>query len=283
MRRALAISILLAGCTTDGPSAGPDAGPPADDVVDPVGSADSLDVACWNLEWFPATDSTVELVAELVTSLDLDVVVTEEIASVEAWDALVERLPDHAGVLSTHTYSDGTYQKIGILYREAEVTVGEPELLFETDWYGFPRPGLLVHLGYRDRTLDLLGIHLKAGGAGEDADRRASAIQTIDTWARTQIATEPELIIAGDYNEDLDIPGENVLTPFLDPMYVIRTTARATDGDFSFVPTRRLIDHIVTTGALGDHDAVIPDLDVRILNYTELVSDHLPVVLTIPD
>jgi len=98
MRRAVWL-LALASCTVQrGPDpsadASPDA-PPNGTLVPPIGSKDTLELATWNIENFPDTTQTPKLVADLITSLDLDVVVTEEIASETAWQELLERLPEH--------------------------------------------------------------------------------------------------------------------------------------------------------------------------------------------
>src|SRR5687767_675571 len=138
MRRAvLAVLVLAGGCDLARDAAPPDAEPgpdgwppPRTDVVPPVGGPETLDVATWNIENFPKSGDAVAYAADIIASLDLDVVVCEEIASVEAWDELVARLPEHAGVLSTHRYTPSSYQKIGVLYRETEITASAGELLF---------------------------------------------------------------------------------------------------------------------------------------------------------
>jgi hypothetical protein len=79
----------------DGSGDGGDDGNPSDDLVDPIGSDDAIDIAAWNIENFPANGNTPALVADLITSLDLDLVAVEEIADVDAFDELVELLPDH--------------------------------------------------------------------------------------------------------------------------------------------------------------------------------------------
>jgi len=288
MRLALAMLALLGGCDlmrdAPGADASPgDATPPSEDLVTPVGGPDTLDVACWNLEWFPKADATIDLVASLITSLDLDVIVVEEIASVDAWDELIARLPEHGGVLSSHRYTPTSYQKIGVIYREDLVTTSEPELLFGADSYAFPRPALLVHLSVGDLTLDLIGVHLKAGVTDDDAVRRAAAFRTLDAYLRA--ATEDQIIVAGDFNEQLDPPGfEDVMAPFVDApdLYEFRTAGLAADDVASFIPYQSLIDHIVTIGDLGDRPAVIPDLEAQLPGYEPYVSDHLPVVVNLP-
>ncbi len=299
--RALAgsVSLLaaLAGCDLVRSSGEPDGGAGVDalvpinaDLVPAVGGPDTLDVACWNIEWFPKGDRTVVLVADLIASLDLDIVVVEEIASVAAWDELVARLPEHAGILSSHRYTATSYQKIGVLYREGLMTAGEGELVFLGNSSAFPRPGLRVHLEVAGGFgLDVIGIHLKAGGSFDDAERRAEAMAIMDTWLRGQVdgGGEDEVIVLGDYNEDLDAD-DPVLAPFLaaPDRYTFRTTALDASDTASFIPSGALIDHIVTTAGLadeiGDRDAIIPDLEGQLPRYEPEVSDHLPVILSFP-
>lgn len=279
---------------TDAASTSIDATPPINpDLVAPVGSATTLDVACWNLEWFPKDSHTITMVADLITSLELDVVVVEEVASIAAWNDLVARLPAHDGVLSSHRYSPTEYQKIGFLYRTDVVTVGEPELLFTSDSFGFPRPPMKLHVEVTGTGLgfDAIGLHLKAGTAPEDGERRAAAMVTLERYVRAQVDAggEDELIVLGDYNEVLtNSSGQAVMGPMLEApdRYRFRSDGAAAAGEASFIPSGKVIDHIVTTaglaGELGETPAIIPRLDAQLQRYDAYVSDHLPVVLSIP-
>lgn len=299
--RAVAAVILatLAACDlVDGGAVPPDAAidavatdaypPPRADAVPALGSATTLDLACWNIENFPATARTPAYVADLITSLDLDVIVVEEIASLAAWRELLDRLPAYDAVLSTHAYTPTSYQKIGLIYRRGLVTVGTPELLFVTDTYGFPRPPFRVPVTVGALTVDVIGVHLKAGADGADADRRAAAARTLDAYLRGHLAGagDPEFVVMGDYNEALT-DGSQVLAPLLAPdAYRMRTAAAASAGEASFIPSGKIIDHILTSvaldGLVGDRAAVIPPLDVQFPGYLANVSDHLPVVLSVP-
>jgi endonuclease/exonuclease/phosphatase family metal-dependent hydrolase len=299
MRAAAVFLAGLAACDlVDGGAAMPDAAldapasdayrPPRGDVVPALGSPATLDVACWNIENFPATPTTPAYVADLITSLDLDLVVTEEIASVAAWNELLDRLPAYAGVLSTHAYTPTSYQKIGLIYRVGAVTVGSPELLFVTDTYGFPRPPLRVPVTVGALTVDVIGVHLKAGSDGADSDRRAAAARALDTYLRGHLAGagDPDFVVLGDYNDTLT-EGAQALAPLLaTDVYRMRTAAAAGGGAASFLPSGKVIDHILTSVALdatiGERDAVIPPLAEQFPGYQDLVSDHLPVVLSIP-
>jgi len=238
MRRAVWL-LALASCTVQrGPDpsvdAGPDA-PPNGTLVPPIGSKDTLELATWNIENFPDTAQTPKLVADLITSLDLDVVVTEEIASETAWQELLDRLPEHEGVLSTHVYTPTEYQKIGVIYRASEVTVGTPTLLFESDGFAFPRPPFALPITVDGHTFELIGVHLKAGTTTDDIERRRQAIVALDQHLRTQISGggEDEVVLLGDYNQQIvDADGRAVLAPLLEApdQYTVRTEPKAKIG-----------------------------------------------------
>jgi len=296
----LVVSLIAAatGCDLVRDAVAVDAAPPDDslrapdgDLVPPVGSATTLDVACWNLEWFPKDTRTTALVADLITSLELDLVIVEEVASVSAWNELLARLPEHDGVLSTHRYTPTEYQKIGFIYRTGLVSVGPPELLFTSQSFDFPRPPMKLHVDAGGLSFDAIGLHLKAGVALEDADRRRAALLTLDGYLRAQVdgGGEDEVIVLGDYNEVItSAEGQAVMAPLLGApdRYTFRSQAAASAGLASFIPSGKVIDHIVTTAGLaveiGAVPAVIPPLDAELGQYDAHVSDHLPVVLSIP-
>ncbi len=303
MRRALlaivaAVGGAGAGCDLVRGDAPPDAAlgldgprPPRDDLVPALGGPTTLDLAAWNIENFPKSPRAVALAADVITSLDLDLIVVEEVASVDAWDELLALLPEHDGVLSSHRYTATSYQKIGLIYRSGLVTVGTPELLFIADGYAFPRPPFKVHVDAAGYDVDLIGVHLKAGGAPDDGDRRAAAARILDVYLADQIASggEDEVIVLGDYNEVITSPeGRDRLAPLLAPeRYRLRTRAAAEAGGYSFVPTPgRVIDHLLTTAGLeaelGELPAIIPRLDTQVPRYDADLTDHVPVVLSMP-
>lgn len=301
MRRALlACCVFASACdlgtdatTPDAAGSGTDANRgPNMDLVPPVGTDQTLDIACWNLEWFPKDERTASFVVDLIASMELDIVVVEEIASIAAWNEVLERLPLHEGVLSSHRYSETEYQKIGIIYRSDLVTAGEPELLFRGQTYAFPRPPLKLHVSATGGLgVDLIGVHLKAGVAPEDGERRAAAMSMLDAYVRTQVdgGGEDEVIVLGDFNETVDTSwGMQVMAPMLGApdRYRFRSQEAALAGEASYIPSGRVIDHVVTTAGLADEvggaRAIIPRLDQQLVRYESYVSDHLPVVLSVP-
>ncbi len=300
MRRVIvsAVLVVLGSACTRTVAHPPDADPslpypPArTDLVPAVGADETLEIATWNIENFPMRPTTPQIVADIIASLDVDVVVTEEIADEDAWNELLARLPDRDGILSTHQYSPGNYQKIGVIYRRDLVTAGEPTLLFTSDGYNFPRPALAVPITVDGNTFEVIGIHLKAGTGTEDAARRTAAVASLDNFLRAQIdgGGEDEVIVLGDYNQRVDTAAQRaVLAPLLDApdRYTVRTEPGASAGGATYLGFGgEWIDHVTTTTALDARwssvAVAVPGLQGEISSYMQLVSDHLPVVLVAP-
>lgn len=294
---------FAAGCRAES-SAGSDGGtaadasvsdaaiyePPRGDLVPQVGSDATIDIATWNIENFPAAESTPRLVADLVTSLDLDLVAVEEISDVAAFDEVVARLPEHAGLLSSHTYGNGSYQKVGFLFREGLVELTGGALLFTDQGFDFPRPPLTVQATVEGRTFTAIALHLKAGTGGDDTARRAAALVTLEAHLRSLAdgSGDPDFIVLGDFNQErLDAGDDAVWAPFVGApeRYEILTEAAADAGETSYLSFGgRLIDHAVVNQGfeLGAAEVAIPRLEDQPINYTDSISDHLPVIVSFP-
>ena len=300
------IALALASCDLSESSGEPDAradaevGPdgeiypypaPATNLVPALGADNTLEIATWNLENYPATSETPAVVADLITSMDLDIVVLQEIASEQAFTELVERLRHYDAVLSPHRYTPTDYQKIAVLSKREVATVVRDELILVTESYNFPRPPLRVDLTVGDLSFALIGLHLKAGVQTEDAERRAQAVVNLDNYMQAEIAAdgETQFVVLGDYNEVVDTSeGETVLAPFFSQPapYTVRSDAAGDAGQVSFLPADIMLDHITTTAALDPSWAsavanVVP-LSTQLPSYQSRVSDHQPVVLVVP-
>jgi endonuclease/exonuclease/phosphatase family metal-dependent hydrolase len=283
------------------PGEGPDGYPlPRTDVVPTFGSAATLDIATWNIRNLGTTEldqelTDVALVADIIASLDLDVVAVEEVGSEAAWNELVARLPEHEAVLSSHTYSNGEYQKIGFLYRAPAIQVDDVTLLNLRDGSGSPfaRPPLKVRFTFDDGaraaiTFDAIGVHLEAGRADTDIDKRRRSVPLLASHIQAQIAGggEDEVVLLGDFNEVLDTAaGEEILAPLVDAGNTFRTAGPAGRGEVSH-ESNRFIDHVVTSsglaGELGSREAVVRPIDRDVTGFRDVVSDHVPVMLAIP-
>jgi len=264
---------------------------PRADLFPRVGSESSLDIATWNIENFPASGTTASLVADFVTSMDLDLIAVQEIADETAWQELVDRLPDHEGELSTHTYFDGSFQKVGFLYKTSVLRISDVRLIFQGASFEFPRPPISAQFTTLDGSFDFtaIAIHLKAGTDTEDRERRTAAIALLEDHLRDSVngAADEDIVLLGDFNEVLtNTQARAVFAPLFDAgRYTVQTDSLPASST-SFIPAEITLDHIVTTISLADEigsqQASIPELDRSIGSFDVVVSDHLPVVLSLP-
>jgi len=299
-RLLLLVVLATAACGSDGAvnedaGGGADAGtyfPPArTDLVGRVGGDQTLDIATWNLENFPRFSTTAESVADLIASLDLDLIVVQEIHNVDAFAEVVARLPGYDGVLSAHIYGDGTFQKLGFIYRTSVVELGEPALLFQNNGYEFPRPPLKVRVRVlgTDLDFDAIAVHLKAGLADEDQDRRQRALELLEGNVRASIdgSGDDDVLVLGDFNDTIT-KGQAVFGVWLEATdrYTFQTAGLAGADAYSFVPAESLIDHLISSISLADEladaETLIPNLLQELPGYATTVSDHLPVIMKMP-
>ena len=268
---------------------------PRTNLVPRVGRDDTIDLAAWNVENFPQAATTPRLLADLIASLDLDLVAVQEIADTAAFDELVGRLPRHDAVLSSHTYGNGSYQKVGFVYRTDLLEVTGASLLFENMGYTFPRPPLRVNVTIRgsDPVIDFVAIvvHLKAGVDRSDRERRTQAIIALDTYVRGVVdnTSETDVMLLGDFNERLTTSsGQRTMAPLLTATerYTVHTLPLAQAGTVTFLPAGIMLDHVVSTSSLSDEfrgeTAVVPPLDQQFSGYETLITDHLPAIIALP-
>ncbi len=265
---------------------------PRTDLVPAAGNDSTFELATWNIENFPKGVSTPKIVADLIASLDVDMVALQEVQDQAAFEEVVARLRGYDGLVSSHTYSDGSYQKIGYIYRTELVSVSGAFLLFDDNGYEYPRPALKLDVVVKTEpavNFTAIALHLKAGGGFSDRERRQEAIVLLENFLRTAVdgPGNDRIAVIGDFNETLS-GGAAVFAPLTGSAdrYTIRTAGNDAAGDVSFVPSSVLLDHIVTTQefdeAFADGNTIIPRLDMQMSGYEGQISDHLPVIMRLP-
>ncbi|HGY56645.1 MAG TPA: T9SS type A sorting domain-containing protein [Caldithrix abyssi] len=258
-----------------------------------AGTDSTVDVLTWNIENFPLNgQTTIDETAQIISDLDVDLIGVQEIASVDDFNTLLQQLPGWNGILSPHEYSDGSYQKVGLLYKEAVVTVNSWQLLFEDDTYSFPRPPMEFFIdtqeGGNSFDFRLIVVHLKAYSDEDSEARRRSAIQKLKDYIDSEKAngTEKDFILLGDFNDLLeDPPEDNVFTVMYDDTanYEFLTDPLVSfRGSYIGYNEPNLIDHIITTDEALDEYGKQGWCDVLYLDdensaYSSDVSDHRPV------
>ena len=263
-----------------------------------IGSGQTFEIATWNIRNFPYDSRTAQRVAALIAEMDIDLVAVQEIADVTAFEQMLSELPSHHGVLSTHEYGSGEYQKTGYIFRSSMIQIGEVQSLFENDSYAFPRPPLQARFGVTGpggatMTFTVIDLHLKAETGEENEARRREACQKLKTHVDGMLAAgiETEIFIVGDYNDRLsDPPDDNVFTVFLDDgqNYDFLSQQLEDDGEYSLISWGTVLDHILITADLQDDYtggrilAAPLDLQITDYDYEQEISDHRPVVAVFP-
>ncbi len=264
--------------------------------VDKVGSAATLEIATWNLEYFPQlSDETINAVKDLIRDLDIDIFAVQEIASISGFEQLLDSLPDYNGQLSSDQYSDGSYQKTGFIYKTALFSVSNLQMLDiqASNVYGtaFPRLPFSGYFSVKKGSqtvfdFQLVVLHLKAYGDQENIERRKLAAQQIETYISSQIqgGADTDFIVLGDWNDSAtDAPESNIFQPFFDKPLSYNLLTANLPGQYSYILySQSMIDHILVTDsvddAYGDGQTKVLYLDNTYTKYPTVVSDHRPVV-----
>lgn len=245
-----------------------------------------LSVLTWNLRQFPYTDATEDAVVEYITQTQPAFVGLQEIGDLDAFDRVVDRLPDYVGVLA----EPGPFTRVAALVRSDALEITGVEDLFVDDGWPFPRPVLAVRaevVGARDPiAVTLAVVHLKASGGETNESRRRMAIGELRDWIdEERLQGRAELLVLGDYNDELTTPSDDNVFGDLDESAAgVRwlTDASERDGAYSYVPWERMLDHILVTEELASalapvHTAVLPLEQTWRDDYLDAVSDHRPV------
>ena len=279
------------GCGDDGNSPAPPAPDPDPDVSPyenclPTVGSNTLEMATWNIENFPMTTSAAEMVEEIIEDTDLDLIALQEITTQAALDGLLDSLSGWEGVLGS-----GTNQKIGYLYKTAEITVveaaseiySERNTEYNNAFTSVRRP---VHIRVRHTgglEVDLINVHLKCCGGSENEDRRREASRLLKLYVDDSLSNE-NVIIIGDFNDEI-VDTENVFQNFIDDpdnyRFSTMSIAEGASSNWSFPSFPSQIDQILITNELFDNEAEVSTLtlDNCESTYSNQVSDHRPVMI----
>jgi len=273
---------------------------PASVLVNKIGQTSTFELATWNIEWFPygdinhpraQPDKTIEYVGTIIRNLDLDMIAVEEISSVQAFKQLLNTLSGWKGALSNDTYSGGTYQKTGILYKSSFISVSDVKNILTDDHYAFPRPPLSAYVTLTDLdsvrfNFNIIVVHLKAMGGSDNEARRKSACEKIKNYIDHEIAAgaDSDFVVLGDWNDQLSDPASsNVFQVLLDDSADYSFLTKGIQG-YSYISNRykSMLDQILITRSVRrEYDGgriKILYLDNEFLSYKTYVSDHRPVM-----
>jgi endonuclease/exonuclease/phosphatase family metal-dependent hydrolase len=277
-------------------------------TVPPKGSATTLDVASWNLDWFGDTQNgpaneTLQLdnARDVISGTDFDIWGVEEIVGLNQFNNLKSQI-GYAGFLANDPivqngaayYSDfnNLEQKVGILYKSELASVRSAKVIltqYDFDFAGRPPMEVTLRVTLNGRTEDLVVIvlHAKCCSDSDSWQRRQNAANALKSYLDNTYPTQKVLVI-GDFNDDLDTsitPGE--LSPYQSfvndaTRYTFPTKALTDAGISTEIGYPDAIDHHLNTNEMnatyvaGSAEAY--RVDQYVPSYGTTTSDHYPVL-----
>jgi len=263
---------------------------------------DTFEIVTWNLEWFGSPlngpddeDLQMRNAAAIMNRLDADVFALQEITSKSALKALANRLTGYRSFVAEHIQIE---QKTAFIYKTSTIDSlsATPINTFQDrdDWaqrlpFKFT---LSFQTGGDSQRLNIVNIHAKAN-TGNFTERQESfqkRLRAADDLHRYMSELSPNefLILAGDYNDDVDISiFDNRSTPYDDFVndnrnFRVLTAELSEKGKRSTVRFADMIDHITISDELfssfiaGSQQVFRAD-DI-ISDFGNTTSDHFPVI-----
>ena len=280
--------------------------------ITPVGSAETFDLATWNIEWFVNTgngpddvDQQRENVKKVIRESGLDFWALQEISDTRQFQELLDSLGGPwDGLLATTLVS----QRIAFIYNTDVVHVRQFKHILESFstgpappngqnyFAGQPPLEIEIDINLPDTTvrMTVITLHMKCCSDSSSYERRVSASNRLKIHIDfTSLASE-SVIIAGDFNDELlnsirfgsPSPYDNFSNDPGNFLFPTLPLDQQNISTFCFSsPTcsgGSTIDHILITDELFAHYeagsvARLESVLTEIPNYVNTTSDHMPV------
>ncbi len=266
------------------------------------GQADFADIMFWNIEHFNnrVSDTRVGRVADVIDSFAMDVMGLVEVQE-GAMGRLKNAMRDRGADTDYEILNVPGAQDLAVLYNRETSKVNlrqdlndkyRPQLSTRTSGgkTAFPRHPLFAHCRVEAENTNpieflMIVLHLKAfGDATSRARRKLAAEILVEIIKDIREGENLAVIMGGDYN---DILNTNVFASLQNSPDLFALTADDSNGGATTYVGgghHSVIDHIVISSDLdpvpisGD-DAAIVRLDRSMRNFTDQVSDHVPLAM----
>lgn len=287
----------------------PDAAPGGMSRVPARGTATTLDIASWNIEWLGdtshgPTNEALQLsnARDVIGGTDFDLWGLAEIVSTAQFESLLDQLPGYDGFLANDArvvggpayYSDfgNLEQKVGLLYKASIVSVLGASVILTQDDHAFAgRPPLEVtlraSLGGATQDMVVIVMHSKCCADLDSYQRRVDASNALKAYLDATYPTQKVWVI-GDWNDDLATSiADGQPSPYLNfvadrARYTVETETLSSAHVGSTVGFGSMIDHhMVTDEAAAAYVAGSVDVyrvDAYVPSYGSTTSDHYPVI-----
>ena len=260
------------------------------------GDESSLDIATWNIEWFPKNDQvTVNYVTEIIELLDLDILAIQELDDTTMFDQMLENLPAYAGY-----YQSSWFAGLAYIYKTDLVEVNNIYEIYTTSpyWNAFPRSPMVMDINFMGENYFIINNHFKCCGDGiidfddmsDEENRRYTAINLIKQYIDNNLL-DKNVIVLGDLNDDIAESSYNVFQEVLDDsthyQFADIEIAQGNSSEWSFPNWPSHLDHILITNELFDSANNLEVQTIKIdeyldggwSEYDQNISDHRPVAM----
>ena len=262
------------------------------------GDDSSLDIATWNIEWFPKNGQTTsEYVAQILYQLDLDVLAMQELDDKTVFDQMVNELTNYTGY-----YESAWFAGLAYIYKSDVVQINSIYEIYTTSpyWSAFPRSPMVMDMNFMGENYFIINNHFKCCGDGnfdmnDDSDeeaRRYNAVNLLKEYIDTYLP-DKNVIVLGDLNDDIAEPTQNnvfqnILNDTENYTFVDYNIASGNSSDWSYPSWPSHLDHILITNELFDEYDNSDVLTIKIDDYLDggwneydyNVSDHRPVAIS---
>ena len=259
----------------------------------------SLDIATWNIEWFPKNDQiTMDYVTQIITLLDVDIIAIQEVDDTIMFDQMLDSLSAYSGY-----YESSWFAGLAYIYKTELVEINEIYEIYTASsyWNAFPRSPMVMDINYFGENYIIINNHFKCCGDGiidfdDDSDeeyRRYLAINFIKEYIDNNFP-ERNVIVLGDLNDDIveELPNnifQNILNDSLNYRFADLEIAHGNSSEWSFPNWPSHLDHILITDELftfvnyAQVQTIQIDhyLDGGWSEYDQNISDHRPVAIKI--
>ena len=265
------------------------------------GSNETLDIATWNIEWFPKHELTIAYVKEAIDSLDVDILAMQEIASTNELNNLSNALGDDWIAFRSGAINSSWGQLAYLINTHSIEFTQEPHTILEgeTNIFAYKAP-FVLEFSFNNQQFFLINVHFKCCGDGiidqeniyDEEYRRRQASELLHNYINEYLSSE-NVIVLGDFNDELlDSPNNNVFQIFINDFenYLfadINLANTANEDNWSFPNWPSHIDHILITNELFDNYEDVQTLLIDSMyfnslnNYDNFISDHRPLLIKI--
>jgi len=251
------------------------------------GTESTLDIVTWNIEHFPKNNLTVSYLAELINSMNVDIIAMQEIwgdgASV-SFENLKTKLDGW----------DGSRKSSGLAY------LYKTELIFNRlseieELNDILRTPYLLSINIDGENIFIINNHLRANynDGNWDEDERKEALGKLEEYIN-QFLPEENVILLGDLNDELN-DSMNVFQNFINDStnykFVDIDLAYGSKANWSYPGWPSHLDHILITNELFDEfdneGSSVQTIrleeyfDNGWTEYENYISDHRPVGLSL--